>query len=128
MGDHNSGGGGSVYWKIELDHVPEVNTVAGPKEWTELGYDEDPDRIDGKWFTVSIKVPQGFPGGRTGYLKALRDPKSWWGIRESPEPNRVYFNVDLEEQRDKNPTQIRTSWGRSKNVITPTVRRPRPPR
>ena len=124
MGGHNSGGGGSVYWRIDLDHVPKVTTRPQDdgRGWTEGGHDPDPAKIDDQWFTVSIQVPAEFTGAsaRENYLKALRDPQSPWGIREHPkDPNRVYLNVKIEHQDEDRPSQIRTSWGRSPNVIPP---------
>ena len=117
MGDHNSGGGGSVYWTIELDHIPKVTTKpTKDNHWFESGDDPDPKRIENEWFTVSIEVPAEFSNDREAYLKALRDPRSRWGIKAHPGlPDRVYVNVPLKTQKREEPSQIRTSWGNSTN-------------
>ena len=118
MGDHNSGGNGSVIWSTEVDRArksdPPKSAPKGADGWTQGGFDEDGDV--GDWFTISIQVPKGLTPAQ--YLTELRDTNRELGIKAHPtDSKRVYFNVRIEELQ---PEQIRTSWGRTNpNVIRP---------
>jgi len=108
MGDHNSGGGGSVTWRTEAKRVKKNGTddpksaPNGREGWSQSGVDED--GAAGDWFTVSIKVPAGL--SPSAYLDALKSADN--ELRLKLDSERVYFSLKIERLQ---PEQIRISWG-----------------
>ena len=108
MGDSETGGDGSVQWKVEVDRVrrrpngdPEVrNESKGPLGHHQSGIDED--GADGEIMTVSIEAP------RTSNAPAFLAYLTGGGLQV--DGNRVYFNLRIEEHNDN---QVRLSWGGS---------------
>ena len=124
MGDHNSGGDGSMRWTTEVNRVRKVDgkpvvtsQAKGPNGWTQSGFDEDEKARDGDWITISVQVPKNFKTVDE-YLAALKagDDDPLWGVKRHPTQKRIYFNVKVETME---PSQVRISWGGSDNVIPP---------
>ncbi len=96
MGDNQVGGGGSVHWNIRVHDPKKAHNEPHPTGRGWRGHDKDGEVDD--WFTVSVKVPEGFT------------PKFQ---RHPTDPERVYFNLPIERNRN----QIRISWGNSPNHV-----------
>jgi hypothetical protein len=85
MGLSQTGGGGSVYWRIE---TPTVQAKG-----------RDEEGVVGDCFTVSIKLPKGWSLEK--FISQLKPDGR----------KRVYFNLPIE--RDER--QIQVVWGKSRN-------------
>ena len=96
MGDSETGGGGSVVWRVDANNATKVRNMNKGTRHSQTGHDKD----QGDWFTVSISVPRGVTA--KSYLKKL-------GFQIDSAENRVFLNVPI--RRDAK--QIRVSWGNS---------------
>ena len=108
-GDSETGGGGSVRWKV---NEGDIKTGATPSDrdsgsagngWHQRGRDNDGEA--GTDFTVSIRAPNNMPADVfLGHLRAALAP--------DPNPDvgsaRVYFNLPIERNVED---QIRIIWG-----------------
>jgi hypothetical protein len=102
MGLSQTGGGGSVYWRILANEVDDdgVHHKKGPgkrKTCHQEGCDQD--GAVGTDFIVSIKVPGTFSSAQD-FLNGLH-----WGVDEKE--GRVSFALPIEANRN----QIQISWG-----------------
>jgi hypothetical protein len=98
-GDSETGGGGSVKWKLKADNVDQAGHQHNGKKVDQDGTDED--GAAGTDLTVSVQVPQGMTGDAfLDHLKSI--------LRLTPDKKRVYFNHPIERNEHK---QIRVSWG-----------------
>jgi hypothetical protein len=110
MGDSETGGDGSVQWKIDVNRVRKKNGKSQVESKDvgdghhQSGIDED--GADGEIMTVSIEAPTGYDA--SDFLKHLKAG----GLNVDPFENRVYFNIRIEKD---NGNQVRLSWGNSQN-------------
>jgi hypothetical protein len=103
-GDSQTGGGGSVVWKVDVDKVdlnPQKTACEdhGSGRYHQRGRDTDGvEGVDN--FTISIKIPKG---------KAAADLLAVMGAADTvSEPGRVVFPLPVEEWQ---PNQINIRWG-----------------
>ena len=102
-GDANAGGGGSVYWSVDVDRIDSSPVVTdcvdlGSGRYHQRGRDRDGDY--GANFTVTIKLPDGFNSARD-YLEHLK------GVAVDSADGRFSFPLPIEDD----PKQIRITWG-----------------
>ena len=103
MGDSESGGDGSVHWKLEAKNADEADHKHIGKKVDQRGKDDDGD--EGTDFTVSIRRP-----GNLSQQQFLDHLRSASGLKLSTKDgDRVYFNHPIEHKK----AQIRVSWGDS---------------
>ena len=100
-GDANTGGGGSVYWRVETNSLENTDTdikriSKAAVRLCQEGSDKDGDI--GTDFTVSIKAPKGETAAQ--FLERLKQDLK-------VDKDRVYFNLAIED----NTEQVRVSWG-----------------
>lgn len=103
-GDSQTGGGGSVYWTIDVDKLDFVREETACQDGDGRGRrfhetGRDRDGVTGKdRFTISIKVPDDDKEAAI-FRKMLQQASSQRG--------RVTFTLPIED----NPNQIRITWG-----------------
>jgi len=105
-GDANAGGGGSVYWSVDVNNGDDSNiNCAKDSSGHHHQRGKDRDGGPGENFTVTIRIPQGEQPNV--YLGNLRN-----AINVTPDNGHVTFTVPIE---DLGPTddhkQINIKWG-----------------
>jgi hypothetical protein len=107
-GDSNTGGGGSVYWSLDVNNADDAKTkdtkIANKRHHQE-GKDCDGNPANGDVFTVTIRIPQGQTPG--GYVTGLQN-----AIQLSSDNAHVWFTVPIEDLGAADDhRQINIKWG-----------------
>lgn len=113
MSETQTGGDGSVKWKVKADSVKQHNSKHEKTGFLEHEGIDDSGECGRDWFTVSIEVPEGFTDAGE-YLRALKGDGPM-GLRTRGDDH-VYFNLPI---RRKHNEQVVVAWGKSDRVYPP---------
>jgi hypothetical protein len=105
-GDANAGGGGSVYWTVDVDNADDTKTGddnRGNGRHKQRG--KDLDGAPGDDFTITLRVPQTF-NSATDYVNFLQGGTAFTTL----DPRHVQFTLPIEWITNDN-VQINVHWG-----------------
>src|SRR5690242_8730593 len=104
-GDANAGGGGSVYWSVDVDDVDNTETSCqdnGNGRYHQRG--KDKGGAANESFTITLRAPVGMTADQ--YVAKLQTP----GVINAVDAQHVQFTLPIEDNpQDK--VQINVHWG-----------------
>jgi len=110
-GDANAGGGGSVYWTVDVDKGDNDPTKTNCENRGNGRYHQRGRDLDGvpnnDNFTITLRVPQTF-NSASDYLNHLRTVGT---ITQAGDPGHVQFTLPIEDPPSGDKVQINIHWG-----------------